>query len=175
MIVKQKADKTKEKTEITSFAGKSNGDFNKYFYGMLDSEAHPNLFNAVIDLPSNGLYELQYCKPKNSMIALMENSLLYKKYKIKRIIASRESVLRDRDLSDTDSEYSLKYGKDGFGKSKQLSSDTLNEFCEILPCCVPFNNQLHIRKQHKHTANCWCPCSPSIWTWLVAKVPSLRW
>ena len=45
----------------------------------------------------------------------------------------------------------------------------------MLPCCVPFNSHLHVCNKHKKESNRWCPCSPTIWTWLVRKITSLQW
>ena len=149
------ADKAKEKAEIISFAGKSYVNFDKYFPGISEGKPDPKFFNAVIDAPPNDLHELQYCKLTNSTITMMDNSVLYTKSKIKGIISSRKSASRDHDFSITDPEYSLKYGEDGFGKSRQLSSDILNKSCEMLPYYVPFNSHLHARKQHKSMTNCW--------------------
>ena len=55
------------------FAGKSNVVLDKCFPGMSEIKADPEFFDAVIDIPSNGLHELQYCKPTNSTIYMMEN------------------------------------------------------------------------------------------------------
>ena len=60
------------------FAGKSNVVLDKYFPGMSEIKADPRFFNAVIDIPANGLHELQYCKPTNSTIYMMEYRTIYK-------------------------------------------------------------------------------------------------
>ena len=120
-----------------------------------------SILTLILDL--NGFHELQYCKPTDSTIDRMENSVLCAKPKIKGISSLYKSALRDYDLSDTDSDESALLGQDGVNESKLLSSDTLNKFCEMLLYCVPFNNHLHVCKQHKSTANCWCPCSSEIW------------
>ena len=113
---------------------------------MSESKADPKCFNTVIDTTPSGLHGLQYYKLTNSTIYTMEDSVLYVKSKIKGRVYSRKSVSKHRDLSNTDSDEPVLLDQDGFGKSEQLSSDTLNKFCEMLPYYVSFSSHLHVCK-----------------------------
>ena len=103
----------------------------------------------MIDKPQIGLADVYYLKPADPTILMMRDAMAYAGSKILSIV--------DRDmhkpvvLSDTDSESdgTVLLGQDGFGEDKSLSSDTLVEYCKILPHCVPFNCHLNARHDEK--------------------------
>ena len=74
-----------------------------------------------------------------------------------RSLMDEQSQLVDTD-SDTESIRSHLYGEEYFGEEKELSQETLEEYCRILPRCMPFNSHLHARHEDSNVKNCWCPC-----------------
>ena len=63
--------------------------------------------------------------------------------KIKSIMKNRPNPYVDLIDTDLDSGVSVLLGQEGFRDIKELSYDTLKEYCEVLSYCVPFNSHLH--------------------------------
>ena len=83
-------------------------------------------------------------------------------------------------LVDTDDDDSFvqspKYGEDKLFEDKQVSWETCELFCHLLPKCMPFNSHIHARRTDSSVLNCWCPCAPDIRKWLVSEIPAIdKW
>ena len=132
-------------------------------------------FNDHFDVPPTiVLNELIYRKPDKLLINMMEDATKYAMSKICSL-CNNGSELIDTD-SDASSVRSALYGEENFGEDDHLSYETCETFCSLLPKCMPFNSHLHARRKDSNINNCWCPCSPPIWKWLVSEIPALeRW
>ena len=104
----------------------TNVECGKYFPSMSTTQGNPKFFNAVIDIPSKGLNELQYCKPQNPMIYMTEDAVFYAKSKIKVLISSRSS--REDNLYDTNSDESISLGKKNLMNRNTLALRHFTDF-----------------------------------------------
>ena len=143
--------------------------FTGYFNRQSSTVPDRQLFEEVINTPPSGLNELLYRNLDDSLIRMMEDAKKYDMYKVKPIMNKRKNPFVEIVNTDSESEAEaeLLLGAKRFGDVAELSRDTLEEFCKILPHCVSFNSHLHEQHNDSALANCWCPCSPPIWNWLA--------
>ena len=106
---------------------------------------------------------------------MMEDAKMYAISKILSTMKNRPNPYVNLTDSESESDASFLLGQERFRNVKELSYNTLKEYCNILSLCIPFNSHLHARHKDSAVANCWCPCSPPIWNWLVSKVLSLQY
>ena len=159
---KARKDKEKEALVIKNFRYTAvNVLYGSYFNSMLKHEPDRRYYHTFFNEPPEiDLNELIYRRPSNRVIDMMMDASRYAHSKIQPYIDKRDGLVdSDSDAVSTDSPL---LGEPGFGEDKYLSQETLEEFCQILPRCMPFNSHLHARHDDDNVKNCWCPCSPPI-------------
>ena len=117
----------------------------RYFSLISKTLPDPPFLNNYFDVPPIRINELIYWQPENRLINLMEDATNYACSRIIPIMNAR-SVLTDTD-SDSDSAHSPLLDDDDFSILKELSHEILEEYCQILPFCMPFNSHLHTRHE----------------------------